>query len=62
MNAMTLLQVNAGPTISVAALLVTLAIIVGGMKRFGCIDAAACPSLPGLALAGLVIVGFRMVL
>ncbi len=62
MDAIALLQANAGPTISVAALLVTLAIIIGGMRRFGCIDAAACPSFPGLALAGLVIVGLRVVL
>lgn len=57
-----LLQENTALTVGAMSLLVMLALIVGGMKRFGCIDAAACPSLPGLMLAGLVLVGLRMVL
>ena len=43
-------------------LLLTLMAIVGGLKRLGCVDAHACPPVTGLALAGLLLVGLRLVM
>ena len=42
-------------------LLLALMAVVNGLKRLGCIDAQACPPLGGLALAGLLLVGLRLV-
>ncbi len=44
-----------------AMLLLALMAIVGGLKRLGCVNAQACPPLGGLALAGLLLVGLRLV-
>ncbi|HFD86941.1 MAG TPA: hypothetical protein ENJ35_04615 [Gammaproteobacteria bacterium] len=41
-------------------MLLPLYVMVQGMKRFGCIDAVACPSLFGLAGAGGLLVFVRL--
>ncbi len=52
-----------GLLLALGAMLLLLALmaIVGGLKRLGCVDAQACPPLGGLALAGLLLVGLRLV-